>query len=96
MKKTFEKKKNLTADDIAELAMDGKDVSEFFTNNGKMHPPIKRVNVDFTENMLNELDTIARDLNISRQAVIKSYLRQAMDQHYLAAGRGNDTSERAT
>ncbi|MBC2717181.1 MAG: hypothetical protein HF978_17895 [Desulfobacteraceae bacterium] len=41
--------------------------------------------VDFTETMLNELDTIARELNISRQAVIKTYLRQAMDQHYLAA-----------
>lgn len=92
MKKTFEKKKNLTADDIAELAMDGKDVSGFFTNTGKMHAPIKRVNVDFSENMLIELDTIARDLNISRQAVIKSYLRQAMDQHYLATAKQTQKS----
>lgn len=87
MKKISEKKKKLTADDIAELAMDGKDVSSLFTNKGKMHPPIKRVNIDFTENMLIESDTIARDLNISRQAVIKSYLRQAMDQHYLATAK---------
>jgi hypothetical protein len=34
--------------------------------------------------MLKELDTIARQLNISRQAVIKTYLRQSLDQHYLA------------
>ena len=49
-----------------------------------MRPPIKRVNVDFTLDMLKELDAIARDLNISRQAVIKTYLRRASDQHYIA------------
>jgi len=87
MKTTSKKKHKVTADDIAELAMDGKDVSEFFTNKGKRHAPVKRVNLDFTESMLLELDAIARDLNISRQAVIKSYLRQAMDQHYLATGK---------
>ena len=49
-----------------------------------MKKPIQRVNVDFVEEMLAELDAIAEQLNISRQAVIKSYLRQALDQHYLA------------
>jgi hypothetical protein len=34
--------------------------------------------------MLKELDAVAKELNISRQAVIKTYLRQALDQHYLA------------
>ena len=87
MRKTSKKKKMLAADDIAELAIDGEDISIFFTNKGEMRPPIKRVNVDFTETMLIELDTIARELNISRQAVIKSYLRQAIDQRYLAAVR---------
>jgi hypothetical protein len=37
--------------------------------------------------MLNELDAIAHELHISRQAVIKTYLRQAMDQHYLAKNK---------
>ncbi len=37
-----------------------------------------------TEAMLKELDTIANELNIGRQAVIKTYLRQALDQHYIA------------
>ena len=37
--------------------------------------------------MLHELDVVASELNISRQAVIKSYLRQALDQHYLAKGK---------
>lgn len=39
--------------------------------------------------MLKELDLLAKDLNISRQAVIKTYLRQAMDQHYLARLQSN-------
>jgi hypothetical protein len=39
--------------------------------------------------MLEELDAIANQLNISRQAVIKSYLRQALDQHYLAKSKAS-------
>lgn len=73
-----------TADEIAEMADRGENISEFFTNKGKMKYPIQRVNVDFTVEMINELDEIAGELNISRQAVIKTYLRQALDQHYLA------------
>jgi hypothetical protein len=83
MSKTAKKKKP-TADEIAEMAMSGADVSRFFTNKGEMKPPVKRVNVDFTLDMIKELDAVARELNISRQAVIKAYLRQALDQHYLA------------
>lgn len=64
--------------------MSGNDISRYFTNKGEMRPPVKRVNVDFTLDMLKELDAIARELNISRQAVIKTYLRQALDQHYMA------------
>ena len=33
---------------------------------------------------LEELDKAAQDLNVSRQAVIKTLVRQALDQHYLA------------
>src|ERR1035441_9183942 len=40
--------------------------------------------------MLEELDRAAKELNISRQAVIKTLIRQALDQQYLA--RGNRTS----
>ncbi len=83
MSKTVKKKKP-TADEIAEMAMIGKDISRYFTNKGEMRPPAKRVNVDFTLDMLKELDAVARELNISRQAVIKTYLRQALDQYYLA------------
>ena len=82
--KNTAKKKKISADEIAEKAMSGDDISQFFTNKGRMNPAIKRVNVDFSVAMIKELDTIAKELNISRQAVIKTYLRQSLDQHYLA------------
>ena len=73
-----------TAEEIARMADRGEDVSSYFTNRGSMKMPIQRVNVDFTVAMLRELDLVAAELNISRQAVIKSYLRQALDQHNIA------------
>jgi metal-responsive CopG/Arc/MetJ family transcriptional regulator len=66
------------------MADDGKEVSRFFTNTGRMMGPIQRVNVDLASGMLEELDRAAKELNISRQAVIKTLIRQALDQQYLA------------
>jgi hypothetical protein len=85
--KSTPKKKPASAESIARLADAGKSVSPFFTNNGRMMGPIQRVNVDFTAPMLEELDAAAKELNISRQAVIKTLVRQALDHHYLATRR---------
>jgi hypothetical protein len=87
MKNTRKKPRPASAESIARLADRGKDVSRFFTNAGKMMPPIQRVNIDLTAIMLSELDTAAKELNISRQAVIKTLLRQGLDRHYLAKSR---------
>ena len=84
MKKTREVVKPISADAIARLADQGKDVSHFFKGQGRMVQPIQRVNVDVTASMLEELDRAAHDLNVSRQAVIKTLVRQALDRHYLA------------
>jgi len=85
MKQTSRKKKRIpSAESIARMADRGENVSRFFTNTGKMHEPVQRVNVDFTSSMLNELDQAAGQLNVSRQAVIKTFVRQALDRHYLA------------
>ena len=88
MKKT-PKKKIPTIDEISEMAADGKDVSKYFTKKFRVRQPlektpIQRVNVDFNFDMLEELDALAKELNVSRQAVIKVYLRQALDQHLIA------------
>jgi hypothetical protein len=86
MNKTYKINK---AEEIAKLADRGKDVSHFFTNAGRMvfpvaSGPIQRVNVDLAAGMLEELDRAAKELNVSRQAVIKTLIRQALDQQYLA------------
>jgi hypothetical protein len=72
MPKTLESPKPPTAYEIAGLADRDEDFSSFFTRKGRMLPPIQRVNVDFALPMLQELDDAARNLNISRQAVIKT------------------------
>jgi hypothetical protein len=84
MKNTPHKKKPVSAETIARMADKGKDVSRFFTNSGEMRKPIQRVNVDFSASMLEELESAARDLNISRQAVIKTLIRQGLDQRQRA------------
>ena len=84
MKHTNKTRKVTSAEGIARLAERGEDVSRFFTNSGRMMEPIRRVNVDFASPMLKELDRAAQDLNISRQAAIKTLIRQALDQRYLA------------
>jgi len=85
MRSKRKKSKPVTAETIARFADEGRDVSRFFTNTGRMMGPIQRVNVDFSSPMLEELDNAAKELNISRQAVIKTLVRQALDQHYLAS-----------
>ena len=84
MKRTPKKKSAPSAQAIARMADQGKDVSRYFTNRGKIMQPIQRVNVDLTADMLQELDQAASELNVSRQAVIKTFIRQALNQHHLA------------
>lgn len=74
----------VTAEEIARRADRGEDISRFFTNAGRMMPPVQRVNVDFSREMLSELDEAARRLNVSRQAVIKTLVREGLDRRYLA------------
>jgi flavin-binding protein dodecin len=85
MKSTRRTKKPVSAEAIARMADKGEDISRFFTNDGKMMPPlVQRVNVDFAASMLEELDREAKELNISRQAVIKTLLRRALNEQYVA------------
>jgi hypothetical protein len=73
-------KRTATADEIAEMATRGEDVSAYFTNKFTVVRPLHRVNVDLTLGMLRELDERAARLNVSRQAVIKTLLRQVLDE----------------
>jgi hypothetical protein len=89
MKTTRKPHAPISADAIATMAEKGQSVSRFFKGQGcmvqpKIVQPIQRVNVDLTAGMLKELDQAALELNVSRQAVIKTLVRQALDQQYLA------------
>ena len=90
MKSTRKTRKPMPAEAeaIARFADQGSDVSGFFTNAGRMMMPgpIRSVNVDLASGMLEELDRAAKELNISRQAVIKTLIRQALDQQYRVRG----------
>jgi metal-responsive CopG/Arc/MetJ family transcriptional regulator len=92
--KTVSQTKAPTAETVARMADSGKDISRFFTNSGKMMKPVRRVNVDFSARMVEELDREAKDLNISRQAVIKTLVRQALDQRQSGRGADGKTAER--
>ncbi len=75
----------MSAEKIAEMADRGQDLSAHFTNRfAVVRPAVQRVNVDFAAPMLQELDREAETLNISRQAVIKTMIREALDRRYRA------------
>jgi hypothetical protein len=71
-------KARFSADEIAEKASRGEDISAYCTNKFTVVRPVRRVNVDLTQGMLRELDERAARLNVSRQAVIKTLLGRAL------------------
>lgn len=68
-----------TADEIAEMATRGEDISAHFTNRFTVVRPSCQVKVSLTPGILKKLDARAASLNISRQAVIKTLLQQALE-----------------
>lgn len=85
MPKTF--KGPVSADELAEKASRGEDISAYFTNKFTVVRPVRRVNVDLTQGMLRELDERAARLNVSRQAVIKTLLGRALAENPLSKPR---------
>ena len=73
-----------TADELGDMADRGEDISRFFTNAGTMQHSVKLMQIEFPGDMLHELDIPACELHVNVQSVIITYLRQALDQHYLA------------
>ena len=69
-----------TADEIADKATRGEDISSYFTNQFTVVKPVRRINVDLTQGMLRDLDARAARLNVSRQAVIKTLLGRALSE----------------
>ncbi|MBI4925021.1 MAG: hypothetical protein HY843_03770 [Bdellovibrio sp.] len=83
---TKHKLNKISIEDIEKEALQNKNVNGYFTKGHKMPPlnNIQRVNVDFTRSMLKQLDQFAKELNISRQAVVKTLLTFAINQHRMS------------
>lgn len=88
------KSHKLSADNIAEKAIAGEDISFYFTNTGKMYPPT-HISLDLETEMIHEIDTLATEKNVDREAVIKMFLRQSLDQHYLKRKSRNSANQYA-
>ena len=81
MKRTSKTKRPISAESIARLADNGSDISSYFTNKGKMMPALGNVGIDLNKNMLEELNEAAKKLNVSRQALIKRFIRRGLEQY---------------
>jgi hypothetical protein len=59
------------------------EIDEFVDwSKGKMVPPsYQRVNVDFAPPMVRELDAVATARGVTRQALIKMWLADKLDEH---------------
>jgi hypothetical protein len=82
MKKTSKTKRSVSAETIARSADDGQDVSSYFTNKGKMMPPIASDGFDLNQEMIEELNEAARKLKVTRQDLIKRFIRHGLDQYH--------------
>ena len=52
MKTTSKTKRAVSAESIARIADNGQDVSAYFTNKGKMMPPLDSVGIDLNKKMI--------------------------------------------
>jgi len=74
-------RRRISAGAIAEKASrGGEDISAHFNGQFTVVRPVRRANIDLTPGMLRQLDERAARLNISRQAVIKTFLDRALQE----------------
>lgn len=69
-------KNKITAENLEEAFDAGVDVTEYFDTKNAIRPSLdtKRVNVDFPEWVVSELDQEAKRVGVTRQAIIKIWI----------------------
>ena len=70
----------ISAEAIARMADQGKDISRFFTNDGKMVYPERRVNLDMAPQILAQVDEAARKRKISCHAAIMELIQAGLER----------------
>lgn len=76
--------KQMTAEQLDEYFDNGGDITELIDESSVVMPnaKTKRVNVDFPQWMLDEIDEQAQLLAINRQAIIKMWLKERLDKEH--------------
>ncbi len=104
--KNTAKRSGVTMEEIESAIEQGEEVIDKYfdstsTRVGRPHKNVERrkevikTNLDLTKELSTELDEVAQSLNISRQALIKVWVRQALDSHYLAGSHRKANHKRA-
>lgn len=84
MKKTSKTRRLASAESIARKADKGENISSYFTNKGKMMPPLDIDGIDLNPEIIEQLDAAARKLKITRQALIAQFIRQGLQEQNLS------------
>ena len=71
--------KPITAKEFDRMFDAGEDITPYIDLDSAVFVRPRRVNVDFPEWMIRRLDEEAVKLNVSRQAIIKMWLRERLD-----------------
>ena len=82
-------KKEISVEEFDKIFDEGKeDIMDYLDlDSAEVHYPdtrVRRVNVDFPEWMIQELDAAAERLAINRQAVIKTWIADRLKQEKIA------------
>lgn len=76
--------RTITVEEFDRIFDDGSDeIDEFvdWSTLKPVHPKPQRVNVDFPPIMVRDLDTVATARGVTRQALIKMWLADKLDEH---------------
>jgi hypothetical protein len=83
--------RTITVEEFDRLFDEGSDEIEQFIDRSKgrmVYPKPQRVNVDFPPMMVRDLDAVATTRGVTRQALIKMWLADKLDEHRQKTAEG--------
>ena len=82
--RSLDGKRTITVEEFDKMFDEGSDEIDAFIDWSDLkmdHPKPRRVNVDFPPLMVRELDAVAAARGVTRQALIKMWLADKLDEH---------------
>lgn len=78
-KKSIKIKKGPTADEIAEMADRGENILKYFSTSGVMVRPVKKLEIEISGELLDEIDKVASKMNVDRAAAVSFTLQEGLN-----------------